>query len=79
MQYTYSIERIDGTRTCPTRRTTAMVFKVERHGYTQQYLFVIITFRTILRFAQLRRRSRLCARGGIPSCTFSALGIVERI
>lgn len=74
-EHTYSIERIDGTRTCPTRRTgtTAKVFKVERRGYMRQYLFVLITFRTFLRhgFAWLRRRSRLCA-GGIPSRASSA-------
>ena len=65
-EHTYSIEWINGTRTCPTRRTTAKVFKVERRGYMRQHIFVLITFRTFLRFAWLRCRSRLCA-GGIPS------------
>ena len=37
-RHTNSIGRIDGTSTCPTRHTAAMVLNVECPGYTQQYL-----------------------------------------
>jgi len=49
-----------------------MVLNVERRGYMQQYLFVLIIFRTFLSLAWVRRRSLLFA-GGASSFRASAV------